>query len=135
MGKDKKKEAERQRGLRLKRKNELSKYKAFYAYAQIKNPGMIEAFEAEQATSKMVDQSSTTDFTHWLVKLLRPRPQRTLRRQSSSPQTQSKLRPQPQPTQAQNHPQWDSILRASTDFSLNCPILTFKIQRLKQKFY
>ena len=44
MGKDKKKEAERQWCLRLKRKSELSKYKAFYAYAQIKNPGLIEAF-------------------------------------------------------------------------------------------
>ena len=39
MGKDKKKEAELQRCLRLKRKSELSKYKAFYAYAQIKKPG------------------------------------------------------------------------------------------------
>ena len=66
MGKDKKKEAERQRSLRLKRKSEFSKYRAFYAYAQRKSPGLIEAFETEQATSKMVD-SSTADFRHCLV--------------------------------------------------------------------
>ena len=66
MGKDGKEEAERQRCLQLKRKNEFTKYRASYAYAQRKSPGLVEALEAEQATSKMVD-SSTADFTHWLI--------------------------------------------------------------------
>ena len=64
MGKDEKKEAERQRCLRLKRKNELTRYKAFYAYAQRKNLGLIEAFEEEQQRSKIMDSSmAPADFT------------------------------------------------------------------------
>ena len=66
MGKDRQEKAGRQRCLRLKRKNEFTKYRESYAYAQRKSPGLVEAFEAEQATSKMVD-SSTADFTHWLI--------------------------------------------------------------------
>ena len=44
MPKDKKKEAERQRGIRLKKKKETEKLKAFWAYAQGKIPEFVGEF-------------------------------------------------------------------------------------------
>ena len=127
MGKDKKKEAERQRCLRLKRKSELNKFKAFYAYAQRKSTGLIEEFEAEQATLKLVDpQQSTSTEQATPTNFEAPVHEPTYFRIKT---TEATTATNP------NHAQWSSILRASTDSSPNFPISTFKIQRLKQKFY
>ena len=134
MGKDKKKDADRQRCLPFKRKSELSKYKAFHAYAQIKKPGLIEAFEAEQATLNMVD-SSTTDFTHWLVQTAKAatptnfeapvlEPTKTI---EASTATSTDTSPKP-PTTGLDPAGFNGFFTELSN-------ITFKIQRLKQKFY
>ena len=53
-------EAEKQRCLRFKTKNQFEKYKAFTAYAQRKSPGLVREFEAGRAPAEPTDPEPPT---------------------------------------------------------------------------
>ena len=65
--KDKKKEAERQRGIRIKKKKETEKLKAFWAYAQEKIPDFVGEFlvgyEQNSSSTNHKDQATKDQET------------------------------------------------------------------------
>ena len=67
MPKDKKKEAERQRGIRIKKKKETEKLKAFWAYAQEKIPEFVGEFlvgyEQNSSSTNHEDQATKDQET------------------------------------------------------------------------
>ncbi len=63
MGKTKESEAERHRKLRVKRKEELKKYKALWEFLETKHPKTLQDFEVEYAargTSTSINHATTS---------------------------------------------------------------------------
>jgi hypothetical protein len=64
MGKDKKKEAERQRKIRLNKKTKTKRLEAFWAYAEKKNPAFrnefLASYEGEQSSNQEAQQEQET---------------------------------------------------------------------------
>jgi hypothetical protein len=117
MGKDRKKEAERQRKIRLNKKTRTKMLEHFWAYAEKKNPALrnefLTSYESEQNSSKESEE---------------PKEPSTQEPISQEPPNQEPPNQEPstqEPTNLEVPQQlWDELLSSFNDDSLNLDFLS-----------